>query len=128
MSKMTMQEWDEFREGVFNRVQEIARAKNADYTAGSGDPFANFRGAERFGSSALLGLVLRMDDKFQRVAAYLNNGTLQVENEGVEDALYDLIGYAAIGLGLLEEQKRENKEEEIDIPKVHIWWDDDIRD
>ena len=73
----------------------------------SHDPFANFRGSEAFGVHRLAGLAIRMDDKFQRVKAYLNNGELKVENEGIEDAFKDMIGYAALALGMIEEQKRQ---------------------
>ena len=110
---MTTAEWLEFQSKVFEDLKALTAQKNADYTAGSGDPFANFRGCEDFGVHRLAGLAIRMDDKFQRVKAYLNNGELKVENEGIEDAFKDIIGYAALALGLIEETKDPTKYETI---------------
>lgn len=103
MSRVTTEEWPYKIDEILDGVKAIMKAKNQDYTAGSGDPFANFRGAESFGMDPLAGLCLRMDDKFQRVKAYFQNGELAVENEGLEDAFKDIIGYSVIALGMLSE-------------------------
>lgn len=102
--RLNKDQWLEFQAEVFDHIKEITRAKNADYTGGSDDPFANFRESEEFGVPTLTGLCVRMGDKFQRVKSYLANGKLEVANEGLEDAFYDLIGYSALALGLLKEQ------------------------
>ena len=89
------------------QVINIMRAKNADYTGGR-SPFENFKGAEGFGIDPLIGLGLRMDDKMQRIKSYCKHGSLQVENEGIEDAFRDLIGYSLLALGMLEEKRLQN--------------------
>lgn len=107
MAKMTPERYIEFQNTLFEEMKTLTKAKNQDYTAGSGDPFANFREAEGFGVDTLRGLCIRMGDKFQRIKAYMVNGELAVANEGLEDAFKDLIGYSCLALGLIEEDKRE---------------------
>lgn len=95
----------EFVKKTLDETQELIKKKNADYTNGAG-PFANFDQAADFGVDPFHGLMLRMGDKFQRIKSYCKQGKLEVANEGVEDALKDLIGYSLIGLALLDEKKR----------------------
>lgn len=102
---MSTQDWLNFQERLFNELIVLTKKKNHDYTAGSGDPFANFRMTEEFGVPALTGLVIRMADKFKRVQAYLTKGKLAVDDEGIEDAFKDIIGYSALALGMLKESK-----------------------
>lgn len=85
------------------RCREIMRAKNADYTVGSGDPFANFRIAGVFGVHPVLGIILRMSDKMQRIRSFVAAGTLEVKEETVEDACDDLVNYAILIKGMLLE-------------------------
>ena len=44
-----------------------------------------------------------MQDKMQRIEAYLKSGKLEVPGEGVDDAFRDLIGYSCLALGMLKE-------------------------
>lgn len=122
MTKMKPEEYIEFQDALFEEMKTLTKAKNQDYTAGSGDPFANFRESEGFGVDTLRGLCIRMGDKFQRIKAYMVNGELAVANEGLEDAFKDLIGYSCLALGLLEEQKTITFETDmavcVDIPST----------
>ena len=79
-------------------AKAIMRKKNADY-AREGDPFHNFR---RHG---LKGFVVRMDDKMCRLDNYVEKGTFEVADESIEDTLADLINYAVLFRGWLEEKK-----------------------
>lgn len=107
MYTMTKEEWLEFQAQVFDDMKELTRAKNADYTGGTDDPFANFRESEDFGVPTLTGLCVRMGDKFKRVKSFATKGKLEVAGEGVDDAFRDLIGYSCLALGLIEESKRQ---------------------
>lgn len=98
-----------FVENEQTQLLELMRAKNADYTNGSG-PFANFEVAEDFGVSPLTGLLLRMSDKFQRLKSFSRCGKLEVTGEGVEDAFRDLIGYSYLALGMLKDSKGEGND------------------
>ena len=84
-------------------IKDIIRRKNADYT-GDGGPFANFEDTGGM-CSPLVGLLLRMGDKMQRLRTYAKKGELKVVGEGAEDAARDMIGYSLILLGMLEEAK-----------------------
>jgi hypothetical protein len=86
-------------------AKEIMKVKNQDYTAGSGDPFANFRGASMFGIEPEQGLILRMQDKLMRVVSFIKLGELAVPDEGILDIGHDLINYSILLTGLMLERK-----------------------
>lgn len=88
-----------------DRIQSIIKRKNADYNSNTTDPFANLRRAERLGIDPIAGLVNRMGDKWQRIESYCAKGKLEVESEGIEDALMDNIGYSIMALAMLHEKK-----------------------
>jgi hypothetical protein len=93
-----------FLEETFTNLIELIRRKNLDYTAGQDDAFANFRRSEPK-VKAIDGAWVRWGDKVNRVDAYFKRGKLEVQGEGLEDALLDTIGYSAILLALLKEYK-----------------------
>lgn len=101
---MNREEFTEFSYETMMQVHQLMQHKNADYASGD-SPFANFEQSLEFGVDPLIGLFLRMGDKFQRLKAFAANGQLEVENEGVDDALKDIIGYAVIALGMLEAER-----------------------
>lgn len=100
--KTTKAEYYAFVENTFADMLTLIKRKNADYTAGADDAFANFRRSEPK-IAALDGAWNRWGDKVQRVDAFFFNGKLEVANEGLEDALLDIIGYSVVMLGLLKE-------------------------
>ena len=88
------------------KAMEIHTAKNTDYSGGGGpddDPLANFKGSTELGVNPLLGIFIRMADKFQRLKAFSKNGTLAVANESVDDALTDIANYALLAVALRSE-------------------------
>lgn len=104
---ITTEQYLAFVNTTLDDLQALIKRKNADYTAGSGDPFANFRVAEDFGVDTFQGVMLRMSDKIQRLKSFCKNGKLEVANEGAEDSLKDIIGYSLICLGLLHEKNNK---------------------
>lgn len=82
--------------------------KNHDYRGGSGDPYANFRSAPQLGITPIQGILLRMNDKMMRVKTFDEKGELKVKDEGVEDALIDIINYAVLIGGLIQEDKHND--------------------
>ena len=103
--KLTTEEYLEFVKQTFDEMYELIKKKNNDYTNGSG-PFANFEQATHFGVDPLVGLSIRLGDKFQRLQTFCKTGSLAVQGEGVEDIFRDFIGYSCIALGMLKEAKR----------------------
>ena len=101
---MTKKEYQQMMEETLAEIQQILHAKNHDYTAGSPDPFANFRHAELEGVDPVKGVMVRVSDKMQRLRAFINSGKLLVKGESFEDAVHDIIGYMLIVKGMLIEQ------------------------
>ena len=82
------------RIGQFETIQcearELFKKKNADY----GDAFAKY---------GLIGVLVRMEDKIQRVLSIKKNGIHLVSAESLRDTLIDLHNYSAMALLLLDE-------------------------
>lgn len=102
---MTIDELLKLHETTCNGAREIMRAKNSDYTAGSSDPFANFRASEAVGVPAALSILVRVLDKLQRIRSFATLGELQVKNESVDDAIQDVVNYMVLVQGLLRDRK-----------------------
>lgn len=102
--RTTKAEYYAFVEKTFADMLALIKRKNADYTAGADDAFANFRRTEPV-IPMLEATWGRWGDKVQRVDAFFRNGKLEVTDEGLEDALKDIIGYSMIMLGELKERK-----------------------
>ena len=103
-TKMDSSDYLLFVEETLAGMTELIRKKNSDYTSGGG-PFANFEASADFGVDPLVGLCLRMQDKWKRVQSYVKTGELLVDNEGIEDAFKDLIGYSCAALGMLKDRQ-----------------------
>jgi len=101
-------EIDEYGDGIM-------KEKNHDYTGGSGDPYANFRDSEGLGVHPVIGVMIRMRDKMQRVRTYVEKGKLKVKGESIMDALGDIRNYNALIYGLIKEE--QNAESETPLPE-----------
>lgn len=89
------------------KCRAIMLAKNNDYAGGRGndaDPFANFKMAQSIGVHPVVGILLRMMDKMQRIRTFTLDGGLAVSGESVFDAFDDILNYAILGKGLVMEQ------------------------
>lgn len=86
-------------------MKEMHRRKSRDYGCPSGeDPLANIRNGARFvGIPAWKGAMVRLSDKVTRLAAY--NVTGRLENESLEDNLFDLAAYSLLALLLHREER-----------------------
>lgn len=96
-------------EEMCDKAREIMKKKNADYSGGSTDPFANFRGSLNFGVEPEIGIAVRVGDKFKRVEAYIKNGALAVQDESVIDSITDSINYLVLMAGMIIERQEKNK-------------------
>ncbi len=88
-------------------LKEMHRKKSRDYGCPSGeDPLANIRNGARFvGIPSWKGAMVRLSDKVTRLAAY--NATGRLENESLEDNLFDLASYSLLALLLHREERGE---------------------
>ena len=89
-------------------LKEMHRRKSSDYGCPSGtDPLANIRNGAKFvGIPSWKGAMVRLSDKVTRLASY--NATGRLENESLEDNLFDLASYALLAL-LLHREDRDAK-------------------
>ena len=103
---MTREEYLAFHRTSCDRMVEITKAKNADYTSGSDDPFFNFTRIEAVGiASTEVGFLTRMFDKFARITTFVKKGVLQVSDESVEDTLFDLANYCILLAGFIRSRR-----------------------
>jgi hypothetical protein len=86
-------------------LKDMHRRKSRDYGCPSGeDPLANIRNGAKFvGIPSWKGAMVRLSDKVTRLAAY--NATGRLENESLEDNLFDLASYSLLALLLHREEK-----------------------
>ena len=89
-------------------LKEMHRRKSRDYGCPSGeDPLANIRNGAKFvGIPSWKGAMVRLSDKVTRLAAY--NATGRLENESLEDNLFDLASYSLLALLLHREEHRDS--------------------
>lgn len=96
---------------------KLMKKKNADYSGGADNPFANFERVSSFGCvTTEQGFFTRMTDKLSRISSYIKNGTLQVQDESVKDTLRDLSNYCILFMAYLESQEKKR----INSIKVNI--------
>jgi len=69
---------------------ELFTRKNADY----GDAFAKY---------GIIGVLMRIEDKIQRLVSITKNGVNLVQDESIKDTLLDLHNYAAMALMLFDD-------------------------
>ena len=86
-------------------LKEMHRRKSSDYGCPSGtDPLANIRNGAKFvGIPSWKGAMVRLSDKVTRLASY--NATGRLENESLEDNLFDLASYSLLALLLHREER-----------------------
>ena len=77
-------------EDIQTNARELFSKKNADY----GDAFAKY---------GLVGVIMRIEDKIQRLISINKSGIVLVSDEGLRDTLLDLHNYAAMAIMLLDE-------------------------
>jgi hypothetical protein len=87
-------------------MKDMHRRKSSDYGCPSGtDPLANIRNGAKFvGIPDWKGAMVRLSDKVTRLATF--NATGRLENESLEDNLFDLASYALLALLLHREEQR----------------------
>ena len=93
---------------LLEEMKSLHIRKNAGYSGDSHDRWANFRLAETFGVSSLLGVMVRMSDKWIRITNLVKNPSFDQVGEAIEDTLMDLASYALIAICILREGKKYN--------------------
>jgi hypothetical protein len=89
---------------LLKEMESLHIAKNAGYAgADNSDPWANFRMSEAFGVSPVLGVLVRMSDKYIRITNLIKDESNERVGESIKDTLKDLSAYALIAVCLIEE-------------------------
>lgn len=96
-------------EETTTQLAQTLKKKSSDYTGGekSVDPFANFRATESLGIDPVIGIMMRIMDKIQRIRSFVNDGELKVPNESVYDAFDDIIGYTILAKAMIIEKRNQ---------------------
>jgi hypothetical protein len=94
------------------QMKDIHKRKNAGYAGDCDDPWANFRQSELFGISSFDGCMIRLSDKFIRVANLRKNLNNDKVGESIKDTLIDLANYAIIAYCLYEEEEEKKQKGE----------------
>jgi hypothetical protein len=105
---VTKQDYLDFHKAMCERMIETTKKKNADYTGGDEDPFANFKQVNhvvQLPKVVEIGFVTRLSDKFARIGAFVTKGILEVKDETVEDTLIDMANYCILFAGYLRSQR-----------------------
>ncbi len=98
---MTREKLIEFHQKFCDEARAIVEAKNHDYCQ-DGDPFSNFRASIVLGVDPSLAILVRCLDKFKRIQTFVAKGELRVPNEGVDDAIRDVLNYMVLLAGMID--------------------------
>jgi hypothetical protein len=101
-----------YHQTMCDQARGLMERKNHDYRGGTGDPFANFRGSTAFGVDPVIGILLRMQDKMNRIRTFATSGMLHVAGEKWGDSIHDLINYPVLLGGLLTERAGQQAQED----------------
>lgn len=106
---MTPQELIQFHEDTCNRLRNVMRCKNADYSGSKLDAFKNFKRINAISAltSVEQGFLVRLTDKLGRLGAFVDGNQLLVESESVEDTLDDMINYAILMKAWIKDKQLE---------------------
>ena len=109
---------------IVSKLRTVLMQKNHDYTQGaSKDSLKNFKiSALVLSIDSGKGLLVRVMDKIMRITTYIEAGNLQVPNEGVDDAISDIIGYMVLLSSLLKEQQSKTHANIITVQQDGNQW------
>ena|ERR1700761_8826226 len=104
---MTKQELFDFHKQCTEKMLEISKKKNSDYTGAGANPFANFEMVEHLGiTSTEIGIMTRLSDKMSRLSSLLKKQN-EVADESIEDTILDAANYLLILAAFLHDKKKE---------------------
>jgi len=85
-------------------IESLFQYKNAGYAGNSNDPWYNFRQAMLLDVTPFKGCLVRMLDKWSRIASLVRNPNNEKVGESLIDTLKDNAVYSLIAICLLEEE------------------------
>ena len=108
---MNIEELEQLHIQTSKKCLDIMLKKNSDYTGGkkSTDVFANFRSSRYLGIHPVIGIMMRVMDKIQRIKSFTADGELKVDNESVDDACEDVVNYMILAKAIFKEEREKNE-------------------
>ena len=91
---------------LLDAMRDTHSRKNRDYGK-IDDPLANFKMCKEMGVSPFLGCLIRISDKYSRIAGFAKKGFMEVKEESIKDTLIDLSVYSLIAIILYEEEHKK---------------------
>jgi hypothetical protein len=99
-ANMTREEYFKYHKELCLAALDLSIRKNHDYSGGEdgSNPFQNFMFVEYMGMnvSAEQGFLVRLADKFKRLAGFCKTGEFQVDDESFRDTCVDVINYVCL--------------------------------
>jgi len=107
---MKTKEYFKFAREFAEEMISLSEKKNADYSGDDDNTFGNFEAVEKLGiCSVEIGFLTRMTDKMKRIIGYVNNESLEVNDESIKDTLQDLANYSILLSAYILNKKKIKK-------------------
>lgn len=107
---MNKKEFLEYHKKSCEHLINLTQKKNKDYSGNNENPFFNYEAIEKLNVSTVeQGFLVRMLDKYNRINSFVIQGILEVEDEKVEDTLFDLANYSIMMAAYIKYKKELNK-------------------
>lgn len=98
---MNQTDYLQYHEAFCNDCRIIAKSKSHDYS-GVEDIFKNFKAV---GNDWIeIGFFTRMMDKMGRLKSFIQQDTLEVNDESIKDTMRDIVNYSILLSAYLEEK------------------------
>jgi len=88
-------------DALLREIERLHESKNHDY-AQNADPLSNLRRASAFGIDPVLGVLVRLSDKWSRIEQLASGKT--PKHESLRDSLIDNAVYSLLAVVLLDER------------------------
>ena len=89
---------------LLEQMAKMHNRKNHDY-ARDDDPLSNLRACRSLGIQPFVGVMVRLQDKWDRIISFITKDELKVKGESIKDTLMDNAVYSLLAIILLEEDE-----------------------
>lgn len=94
---------------LLDELAELHSRKNSDY-ATEEEPLSNLKRCEKLGIPAWMGVIVRLEDKWDRIEKIAKKGKPAVSEESIIDTLKDSAVYALLCIVLIENKNQKDKQ------------------
>lgn len=104
---MNQEQFLAYHKEMCDKLYEIAKSKNHDYSGSNESAFANFEIVGLCGiASVEQGFLTRIMDKISRINSFIKQGILEVEDEKITDTCADAANYFILLSAYLKTKKQ----------------------